>query len=78
MPRYFFHLYDDLVTTDEEGIELPNLIEAEAFGLENARILAAEEVKRGRLNLKHRLEIADESGVVFRRIPFAGAFELVS
>ena len=25
MPRYFFHLYDDVISHDEEGVDLPNV-----------------------------------------------------
>jgi hypothetical protein len=71
MPRYFFNLYNDLTSIDEEGTELPDLSAAEARGRSNARIMAAESVKEGHLTLHHRIEIADEDGAVLKIIPFS-------
>ena len=71
MPRYFFHLYDDLDVLDEEGLELADLAAAEGAGLQNARDMAAESVKNGHLTLHHRVEIADEQGKVLKTISFA-------
>ncbi len=63
VPRYFFHLLDDLATVDEEGLELPNLAAARA-GAENfARSMAAASVlDMGKINLDHRIEVTNEAG----------------
>ena len=70
MPRFFFHVYDDLVATDEEGLELPGLKEALIKAERGARELAADEVMRGTLHLDHRIEVADESGSVVATVKF--------
>ena len=70
MPHYFFHLYDDLIVLDQEGKELPSLQAARENALDNAREMACAEVLDGHLNLKHRIEIADESGKVLATVPF--------
>ena len=76
MPRFFFHLYDDVVTKDEEGAELPDLAAARQRALENAREIACAEVLEGHLNLKHRIEVADETGAVQLTVHFADVVKL--
>jgi hypothetical protein len=62
VPRYYFHLYNDVEILDQEGLELPN----EAIALKNAadaaREMAAESVRQGRLVLDHRIVVCDENG----------------
>ena len=70
MPRYFFHVYDDLVASDEEGLELPGIKEALIKAERGARELAADEVMRGALHLDHRIEVADENGSVVATVMF--------
>lgn len=59
--RYYFHVYDDIIATDEEGTELST---AEA-AIEHARIAAreliCEEARAGCVHLHHRIEVEDES-----------------
>ena len=73
MPRYYFHLFNDMQILDAEGIELPN----EGVALERAqsaaREMAAESVRQGRLVLSHRIEVADESGNTVGVIRFGDA-----
>ena len=61
MPRFYFHVYDDLVALDDEGAELPSVAEAREAAVRAARELATEEIKRkGTLTMKHRIEVEDE------------------
>lgn len=78
MSRFYFHLYDDLDVPDEEGAEMANLEAAVAYGLANVRALAADQVTRGNLDLRHRIEIADAQGQVLGTIRFADAVEVVA
>ena len=71
MPRFFFHLYDDIVSLDQEGTELPDGAAARAHGVRNARAIACAEVLEGHLGLKHRIEIVDEAGAVIDTVQFA-------
>jgi len=66
MARFYFHLYNDIVSKDEEGRELPNVEAARHDAQEDARDMAAESVRDGQLNLSHYVEVADESGPLFR------------
>lgn len=73
MPRYFFHLYNDVVAMDEEGVDLPDLEAARANGIKEAREMMLETVAEGRINFSHRIDVADESGAVLATTPFAEA-----
>jgi hypothetical protein len=73
MPRYYFHLYNDVVAEDEEGQDLPDLAAAREYALRNIRDLMTEEVMKGRLILRHRIEIADEQGKRVLTVPFSEA-----
>jgi hypothetical protein len=77
MPRYFFHLHDDLPVPDEEGIELADLEAAKACGIREARSVAADQVREGKLDLSHRIDVADEQSVVVHTIRFADAIDIV-
>jgi hypothetical protein len=74
--RFYFHLYDDVISMDEEGTELPSLQAARERAIENARALACAEVLEGNLNLKHRIDIADEDGDVVATVHFRDVVEL--
>ena len=78
MPRFFFHLYDDMDVIDEEGVELPDAEAARAKAEANARHMACAEVLDGHLNLNHRIEVADERGEVFLTVPFGGTVKVES
>ena len=62
MPRYFFHLYDELQVLDEEGVELPDDEAARETALQNAREIACAEVEQGQLVLDHHIDMVDENG----------------
>jgi len=71
VPRYFFHLHDDMTVIDEEGAELSSAAAARERAIRNARELACAEVMRGHLVLRHRIDVADESGKVLFTVRFA-------
>ena len=73
MPRYYFHLYNDVVSMDDEGVELPDREAARANGIREAREMMVEMVGEGRMNFSHRIDIADESGAVIDQVIFAQA-----
>ena len=76
VPRYFFHLYNDIVAIDEEGQELPDLAAARDEALRNARAIAADSVTKGKLSLKHRIDVADESGACVATVYFKDAVKV--
>ncbi len=62
MPRFYFHLFNDMDCRDEEGAELPNQAVALQRAAHMAREMAAESVRNGHLILGHRIEVTDQSG----------------
>jgi hypothetical protein len=73
MPRFFFHIYDDVVALDDEGLELADIEAARREAVRGARSLACEEVLHGHLHLHHRIEIASEAGDVVAAVAFKDA-----
>jgi hypothetical protein len=78
VPKFFFHLYDDMVALDEEGIELRDAEAARDKALADARHMACAEVLEGRLNLSHRIEVVDERGDVLLTVPFGATVKIES
>ena len=76
MPRFYFHLRNDLEVDDEEGIEIPDLAAAREYALFNARSIAAENVHKGHLNLSHRIEIADDAQRIVGTVTFRDAITI--
>jgi hypothetical protein len=63
MPRFFFHLRNDLTVDDSEGKELPDSKAAHAQAERYATEMAAFSlVEHGRINLQHRIEVTNEAG----------------
>lgn len=73
MPRFYFHLYNDLTSMDEEGLELPNVAVAHQRAITITREMAAEAVRNGVLVLDHRIEVADERGEIVAKVLFRDA-----
>jgi hypothetical protein len=71
MARYYFHLRNDVSVEDEEGEEYPTLESARERAVQYALDMSAASVLEERkLNLHHRIEVADSDG----RIVFAVEF----
>ena len=71
MPRYFFHLRNDLDVPDPEGQELPDLRAARAQAVAYAVDMAAASVLEHRkVNLGHRIDVEDEAGQVLDTVNF--------
>lgn len=71
MPRYYFHLHNDMDVPDEEGQELNDLEAARAVAVTNIRELICEELQKGRIALHHRIDIADDHDIIVSTITFA-------
>ena len=76
MPRFFFNVYDDGATIDEVGVELPDVAAAHEAAVEEARAVISEEVRRGRIDLSHRIEVEDEQRRPVLMLPFSAAVEI--
>ena len=76
MPRFYFHLFNDLTVHDEEGIELPNDAVAMQRAASNARQMAAESVREGHLILDHRIEVTNDQDATVGVVHFRDVVEI--
>jgi hypothetical protein len=76
VPRYFFHVYDDVIAQDEEGVELPSIEAARLNALIGARDLIAEQVRRGYFVLSHWIDVVDEQGAPVLTVAFRDAVDI--
>jgi hypothetical protein len=76
MARYYFHLYDDVVTIDDEGMDLPNIIAARDTAIAMIRGLICGDVQNGRLDLRHRLEVSGQDEERLLTVRYGEAVEL--
>lgn len=73
MPRFFFHLYDDEVALDAEGMEFADASAAKEEAIQNARAIACAEVVEGHLGLNHRIEVTDANDSPVATVTFKDA-----
>jgi hypothetical protein len=78
VPRFFFHLHNDLDTCDEEGRDLPDLAAARSAAEEDARHMAAESVREGRLNTSHFVEVSGDDGQSLLRVTFGEVVKIIA
>jgi hypothetical protein len=77
MPIYYFHLRNDLDVEDREGKDLPNFGRAQAEAVRLTRdMVAASAVESGSIDLRHAIEVADESGSILLTVHYGDAVEV--
>jgi hypothetical protein len=76
MPRFYFHLQNQVDARDEEGREVADLEEATAAARSDILSILSDDVSRGRIDLRGRIDIADETGTILRTVAFADAVQL--
>jgi hypothetical protein len=76
VPLYYFNVYNDDVTLDDEGAELANHDAAMARGIREARALAADTVLKGHLTRCHLIEVQDEHRKKVGVVRFDDAVEI--
>lgn len=77
MPRFYFHLHNDVDVSDKGGQEMPDLTAARAHAVRMARFEIAEAAKLGRIVLSHRIDVEDEDGSVLATVRFGDAVQVV-
>ena len=73
MPRYYFHLHNDVDGRDDEGRELADVDAARAEAIKGARDLIAEDVRQGIVTLSHWIEVRDQRGHQVLRVRYRDA-----
>ena len=77
MPRFYFHLLNDVDAPDDEGQELPDLQAAVEHARRYARMTMGETVKdEGRFKRDHRIDIEDEHGSILETVWFRDAVQV--
>ena len=77
MPRYFFHLHNDLEVVDDEGRDLPGLEAARRAAEDDARQMASESVRQGHLDLAHFVEVTGDDGHPLFRVKFGEVVRII-
>jgi hypothetical protein len=79
VPRYFFNLRNDLDTDDLEGQELAGLDQARSLARKYALdMTAASVLEQGKVNLHHRIEVADGAGQIVLTVEFGEVLTIES
>jgi imidazolonepropionase-like amidohydrolase len=76
MPLYYFNVYNDDTTLDDEGAELADEHAARAHAVKAARSLAAETALHGHLIGHHRVEYVDADQNPLGEVRFDEAVEV--
>ena len=77
MPKFFFHVRDDMDVPDDEGAELADIEAAREYAAQSARVLMSETLRDdGRITLSHRIDIEDDKGGVVASVPFRDAVRI--
>jgi hypothetical protein len=76
MPRFYLHLHDGERICDETGMLLDGLAGAREEAVRTARDMMSDQVRRGRLSLRDRIEIFDEGGRRLLVVPFREAVQI--
>jgi hypothetical protein len=73
---YFFDVYNDDITLDDEGIELADEQAANARGIKEVRALASDTVRHGHLVRHHYVEIRDANHNAVGAVRFDEAVDI--
>jgi uncharacterized protein DUF6894 len=76
VPLYYFNLYNDDVTMDDEGIDLADADAARAHAIKEARAMAADTVRHGHFTASHRVECVDQERRPVGTVRFDEAVEI--
>ena len=77
MPRFFFHVRDDLDVPDDEGADFANIVSARDYAASAARVLMCESMRVDRkITLGHRIDIEDSQGQVLSSLQFRDAVRI--
>jgi hypothetical protein len=77
MPRFFFHVHNGIgLIEDEYGRELPDLARVRTEAIKGIRSIVGDEVLKGRIDLRGRIDIVDELALVVMTVSFEEAFEI--
>jgi hypothetical protein len=71
IPRFYFHLRNDLDVPDEEGLDFPDIEAAREHAFKDARFASRKpRWNEGKINFEHSIDIEDEEGCVLDTVWF--------
>jgi hypothetical protein len=74
MPRYYLNVRNvEVSADDEEGTDFRDLDAARAKAIASVRSILSDEVMRGKVDLRGRIEITDARGEIVLTVPYAEA-----
>lgn len=78
MPRYYFHLHNDIDAPDSEGAELPDLAAARERAVKYAvDMTAASVLEHRQIDLHHRIDVADDTGGILCTVHFGDVVKVL-
>jgi len=78
MPRFYLHIRNGTgFVPDKEGIDVPAVTDARNRALAGARSLLISEICSGELDLRGRIEVADETNNVVLVVEFEEAVHIL-
>lgn len=78
MPQFYFHTSNSHgVAKDTEGQSLPDVNAARREAVRGIREILSEEIKDGQINVRGRIDVADEDGKTVLTVGFQETFTVV-
>jgi hypothetical protein len=78
MPRYFMHLRNHIdEILDPEGVEMASLEAVKSAVLASARDVMVGDLKKGLLDLRHRIDAENMAGAIIFTLPFKHAVNII-
>lgn len=78
VPKYYFHVRNDINADDDVGVELSDEAAARAHAQEGARDLICHSIREhSRVNLDHHINVTDKTGIVLFPVTFRECFTLI-
>lgn len=78
MARYYLHLSNASIEAEDiDGIEAADVANARLVAVDGIRQFLGHELAMGMLDLRGRIDIADDRGAVVATVPFADAVTIV-
>lgn len=78
MPRYFMQSRHAHAGPDEVGRDLPDVEAARQSAVQDLREMLYEDIREGRLDLGHVIDIKDDRGRHVASVPLSDAVELIN
>ena len=79
MARFYLHLHNGIgYVRDEDGQDLAELSQARDLAIVSIRDIIGAEAKKGRIDLRGRIEITDDAGKVLAVVPFSEALTVLT